>query len=368
MSKYAPNLCIAFLNNSISSASTFAYVYAYVERDSLLPRLVRVLDAHEELWRAARADREVREQNAELRRAQDAAYDESLKADEEKERLSREAARRAQALVEESARRRAEVEMRRVELEESKALLEERRALCLSLVPPEPSAPTTTKPSTPSGKESAPSSKDGSKDGTSSGKSIGKDVLRLSLQLPNGVRLTRTFLANEHTLLDLWRFVFSHPDAPSRFLFIANFPRREIDSSALSMDNAPFLSATPSETETSDVSDSSKENHENQPVQNGFAESAAKVDGALSNGEHPLNSGEGSPPHSASSAAQSTSTAAHASSSSAQATSSSSLSPSSASVSDAEIRRLATRTLAELGLGLGRGARSEMLLVRDLDA
>jgi len=339
--------------------------YAYVERDSLLPRLVRVLDAHEELWRAARADREVREQNAELRRAQDVAYDESLKADEEKERLAREAARRALALVEESARRRAAVEQRRVEVEERKALIEERRALCLSLVPPEPSAPTT--PSTPSGKD-----KDGSKDSTSSGKSastdVCKDALRLSLQLPSGIRLTRSFLANEHTLLDLWRFVFSHPDAPSRFLFVANFPRRVIDSSALSMDNAPFLSATPSETETSYVSDSSKEN---QPVQNGFAESVAKVDGALANGEHPLNSGEGSPHNSTSSGAHLTSTAAQSTSSAAHATSSSSSSSTatvtaSANASAAEVRRLATRTLAELGLG--RGARSEMLLVRDLDA
>ncbi|XP_034834859.1 FAS-associated factor 2 [Maniola hyperantus] len=154
----------------------------------LLQRLQRIVEENEPHLTAARADRVEREVTARLRAAQDEAYEESLKADQEKERR-RAADREARDQVQRDHLHRQMLE------EQHRQQVIEARAAMAGKLPSEPLA--------------------------------GKDAVALLIRLPGGERLTRRFLL-ANTTQDLYDFVFSHPQSPEEFEITTNFPKRVI--------------------------------------------------------------------------------------------------------------------------------------------
>jgi len=157
----------------------------------LLRRLRSVVQENEIYLIQTRADRLERSMNQSIRQQQDAAYEQSLRADQEKERRKqeeREAARRAEEEIE---RQRLAEQQRKVDLENMKL------ELAMS-VPSEPAADAT-------------------------------NVVNLVFKLPTGKRLERRFLSS-HSLGDIFNYIFCHPDAPDSFEITANFPKRVLIS------------------------------------------------------------------------------------------------------------------------------------------
>merc|ERR1719147_691417 len=55
----------------------------------------------------------------------------------------------------------------------------------------------------------------------------GEDTVRVVIKLPGGQRLERRFLLS-HSLKHIYYFVFCHPDSPDQFDIVTNFPRRTL--------------------------------------------------------------------------------------------------------------------------------------------
>ncbi|XP_014252805.1 FAS-associated factor 2 isoform X1 [Cimex lectularius] len=155
----------------------------------VLSRLNAVISSNESFLDAARSDRLARSLNQRLRREQDAAYMESLRADQEKERKR----------IEEEEKRRAEEreeqELRMREQEKKEAI---RRAKIdkLSEIPDEPA-------------QNDP------------------DALSVVFKMPSGERIERRF-AKVNSLKDIYNFVFCHPSSPDVFEIATNFPKRTL--------------------------------------------------------------------------------------------------------------------------------------------
>ncbi|XP_066972094.1 FAS-associated factor 2 [Macrobrachium rosenbergii] len=137
----------------------------------------------------ARAERQERELTAALRLQQDEDYQESLRADQEKERK----------------RQQEREEVERKELEEKQKVEEQQRQkdnirrLKIEMVDRIPAEPD-----------------EGS-----------EGVVHIVVKLPQGTRLERRFRDSD-SLSSLYYYIFCHPDSPDRFQVTTNFPRQVV--------------------------------------------------------------------------------------------------------------------------------------------
>ncbi|KAE8748558.1 hypothetical protein FOCC_FOCC004734 [Frankliniella occidentalis] len=154
---------------------------------TLLQRLQTIVADNENCLVAARNDRMERSLNQTLRAQQDQAYEDSLQADREKERL-----RRLEKEKKEAAERERRESERQEQLEREEIQRQKVELACK--VPAEPS-------------------------------SDHPESVHVVIKLPTGKRLERRFLQS-HPLEAIFLFVFCHPEAPDRFEIATNFPKR----------------------------------------------------------------------------------------------------------------------------------------------
>merc|ERR1712110_1186967 len=139
---------------------------------------------------AANAERAERSMNAEIRQEQDAAFQETLRMDQERERLKREAEEAIiRAEEEEKEKERLEI-ARKEEIQRQKIEL-------VSEIPQEPDANDP-------------------------------DSVRILIKLPEGQRLERRFI-KQQSLKYLYYYVFCHPESPDEFDITTNFPRKVLN-------------------------------------------------------------------------------------------------------------------------------------------
>lgn len=139
---------------------------------------------------AANAERAERNINAEIRQEQDAAFQETLRLDQERDRQKQEA--------EEAKRREEQEEQARVQAEiERKDTIARQKIELASEIPDEPPA---NEP----------------------------QAVRIVIKLPEGQRLERRFHKSQ-SLKYLYYYVFCHPDSPDEFDITTNFPRKVLD-------------------------------------------------------------------------------------------------------------------------------------------
>ncbi|KAH0999346.1 hypothetical protein HUJ05_010738 [Dendroctonus ponderosae] len=165
------------------------------EPDLLLQRMRTIVNEFEVNLVQARADRFEQSINRTLRQHQDAAFLESLKADQLKEQRKEERKR-----AEEEAKR--QIEQARgsgnfKEEEERKHALQKEKIDSVDKVPSEPDL-------------SHP------------------DAVHVVFKLPSGMRLERRFLKS-HSLEHVFYFVFCHPHSPDSFEITTNFPKRVLN-------------------------------------------------------------------------------------------------------------------------------------------
>ena len=159
----------------------------FMEAEDLVEKFERVIGENEAYVVAARADREERLLNQEIRRQQDEAFQETLAADREKDRKKKEEAEKLQ--------REKEEEERAIREEQEK--IERIRRLKVELVTEVPEEPAAEHP----------------------------EAVRLLIKLPDGQRLERRFVKSQ-SLKALYYFVFCHPESPDEFDITTNFPRK----------------------------------------------------------------------------------------------------------------------------------------------
>ncbi|XP_013116262.1 FAS-associated factor 2 [Stomoxys calcitrans] len=172
--------------------------------EELVNRLQTVINANDVWLSQARADRLERNLTQTLRQQQDEAYRQSLRADEEKERLrelEREREREAEEALE---RQRQEAELRKEEIVQLKIDLAQQ-------VPSEPPA-------------DAP------------------NAISVVFKLPNGARIERRFF-HTNTLLDVSNYLFCHPSTPDEFEITTNFPKRVLYSKSYEIAADPATTA-----------------------------------------------------------------------------------------------------------------------------
>ena len=174
------------INDSISNVDLF------------LSQLLEVMEEHEHGLDAARAERTSLNINQQIRQEQDKAFEESLKADQEKERMKRE--RREKKHNEERLKKEKEDTERNL-----RDRLKDLKANFINRVPPEP-------------------------------ENNDPDVIHLLVKLPNGQRLERRFL-RDSSIKFLYYFIFSHDSAPFKFQVTTNFPRMQLPSPYPTLDN-----------------------------------------------------------------------------------------------------------------------------------
>lgn len=169
--------------------------------DTLLTELKLSIEENESGLTAARIDRQQREMNTLLRREQDEAFAESLKADQEKERKK---------MAEKTKKEAEEKAKKEKELEESKR--KERllllRDVLVSEIPaePEPKDPNSCK---------------------------------IVIKLPNGTRLERRFNKSQ-SIRYLYYFVFCQKEAPINFQIRTNFPPRDLPARPPQLEHFAF--------------------------------------------------------------------------------------------------------------------------------
>ncbi|ALC39987.1 Faf [Drosophila busckii] len=162
--------------------------------EELLRRLQAVISVNEVWLSQARADRLERNLTQTLRRQQDEAYEQSLLADEEKERQRQRELEAVRQQQEAEERVRRDVELRKEEIARQKIEL-------ASLVPSEPASDAA-------------------------------DAIAVVFKLPNGTRLERRF-QQSNSILDVYHFLFCHPESPDEFEITTNFPKRVLYSKAV---------------------------------------------------------------------------------------------------------------------------------------
>ncbi|XP_071523686.1 FAS-associated factor 2 isoform X2 [Panulirus ornatus] len=153
---------------------------------SQLQALVRENEAH---LVVARAERQERELTAALRLQQDEDYQQSLRADQEKER-------KRQQEREEAERRELEEKQKEEDQQRQKDNIRRLKVEMVDKVPQEPEE----------GMEG---------------------VVHIVVKLPQGTRLERRFLKAD-SLSSLYYYIFCHPDSPDRFQVTTNFPRQVV--------------------------------------------------------------------------------------------------------------------------------------------
>uniref|UniRef100_UPI00358EFDC8 FAS-associated factor 2 n=1 Tax=Myxine glutinosa TaxID=7769 RepID=UPI00358EFDC8 len=171
-----------------------------VKPRDVISQLTLVMDANEHFLLTERIERQERVETQALRRQQDEAYFESLRADQEKERRRREDREQEQRIQEEGLRQAVEEERKREKLVEAKAK-------CSKQLPPEP---LTTDP----------------------------EAVAIVFRLPNDSRVERRFLSTD-SLSVIHDFVFSLSGAPENFQLVSNFPRRVLQSTPTTENSQP---------------------------------------------------------------------------------------------------------------------------------
>lgn len=152
----------------------------------LISRMKTIIENNEISLIQTRQDRAERSLTQSLRQQQDEAYEESLRADQEKDRKRQEEKR---ALEEEEARLKAEIDAYERELERIR--IEKKRTIDIVPVEPESTHPKAC-----------------------------------HLQIKLGERtLKRRFLMS-HTVKDVYHWIFSQPDSPTKFEITTSYPRR----------------------------------------------------------------------------------------------------------------------------------------------
>ncbi|XP_037958621.1 FAS-associated factor 2 [Teleopsis dalmanni] len=155
--------------------------------EELLRRLQTVIASNELFLMQERSDRLERNFNQTLRQQQDEAYQQSLRADEEKERLKE---------IELLAMREKQEAEKRL-LEEAEKRKEEIIKMKLKLLEEVPTEPPLDSPST----------------------------ICVVFKLPNGERLERRF-CRTNSINDVYNYLFCHPLSPDDFEITTNFPKR----------------------------------------------------------------------------------------------------------------------------------------------
>ncbi|EDW03845.1 FAS-associated factor 2 [Drosophila grimshawi] len=161
--------------------------------EELLRRLQSVISANEVWLSQARADRLERNFTQTLRRQQDEAYEQSLLADEEKERQRQRERDVARQLIAAEEQARRDIELRKEEIARLKIEL-------VNQVPSEPAVNA-------------------------------EDAIAVVFKLPSGTRLERRF-QQTNSILDVYHFLFCHPESPDEFEITTNFPKRVLYSKA----------------------------------------------------------------------------------------------------------------------------------------
>jgi len=160
-----------------------------VQAEAMVQWMQDTVTDYEAFIVAARAEREERNLDREIRSEQEAAFAETLRRDQEREQRARE---------QEEVDRREEEErerLRREELDRKDQIVKMKIELA-GEIPEEPEAG-------------------------------GEDTVRVVIKLPGGQRLERRFLLS-HSLKHIYYFVFCHPDSPDQFDIVTNFPRRTL--------------------------------------------------------------------------------------------------------------------------------------------
>lgn len=165
-------------------------IEGYHGPEETLRRIQAIMNDNEAFLVVARADRQERNFTQALRQEQDEAYQESLRADREKE----ERRRREKLLEEERLKEQREADEAEKRRQEE---LIRRKADAVNHVPQEPS------PDEPG-------------------------LCRILVRLPKGQKLERRFRRSEHTLKDLYYFILAHPESPHNFEMATSFPKRTL--------------------------------------------------------------------------------------------------------------------------------------------
>ncbi|KAL0275366.1 UNVERIFIED_CONTAM: hypothetical protein PYX00_003230 [Menopon gallinae] len=160
-----------------------------VDAIELVRRLRMVIKDNEICLIAARAERMERSFNQTLRAQQDEAYQQSLLADQEKERQRVAERKRLEEMESMRKRLQAEEDQRKEEI----------RRMKVEYVDRIPQEPAITDP----------------------------ESVQLVIKLPCGARLERRFLKT-HSLRDVYNYVFCHPSSPDSFEIATNFPKRSL--------------------------------------------------------------------------------------------------------------------------------------------
>ncbi|CAH1406174.1 unnamed protein product [Nezara viridula] len=153
----------------------------------LMSRLGAIVSSNVSYLDTARSERIARSLTQTIRREQDVAYMESLRADQEKERRKCEEEERKRRLEEEERNRQLKEQLRKEAIRKAKVEM-------ASEVPSEPEA-------------------------------VHPEAVCVVFKMPSGERLERRFLRS-HTLKDIYNYVFCHPTSPDCFEIATNFPKR----------------------------------------------------------------------------------------------------------------------------------------------
>lgn len=162
-------------------------IEGYSDSALLKQRLTSIVNEYEINLVSARADRFEASINRSLRCQQDEAFEESLRADQEKERRREEERMAKEAEIRQIEEERLAEEARREQFAQEKIN-------SLYKIPAEPDA-------------------------------LHPDAVHVVFKLPCGSRLERRFLKT-HSLESIFYFVFCNPNAPDCFEITTNFPKR----------------------------------------------------------------------------------------------------------------------------------------------
>lgn len=167
-----------------------------VAAGDLVSWLRQTVTEYEAFIVAARAERDERNLDREIRNEQEQAFQETLRRDQEREQRMAEEDARRQEVAEEEARVQKEAEKaKKAELDRKQEIQKQKIELA-SEIPEEPDIGET-------------------------------EAVRVLIKLPGGQRLERRFLRS-HSLKHIFYFVFCHPDSPDEFEIVSNYPKRRL--------------------------------------------------------------------------------------------------------------------------------------------
>uniref|UniRef100_A0A0V0G8G6 Putative regulator of the ubiquitin pathway n=1 Tax=Triatoma dimidiata TaxID=72491 RepID=A0A0V0G8G6_TRIDM len=187
ISSVFPFLAVIILKDS--KMTLVARMEGPTNSTELISRLSAVVSANITFLDGARSERIARSLTQTIRREQDAAYMESLRADQEKERKRHEEQERKRRQEEFEQQRRHEEQLRKEAIRRAK----------IDLASQIPEEPPSNLP----------------------------DTLSVVFKMPSGERIERRFFRT-HTLKDIYNFIFCHPSSPDSFEIATNFPKRTL--------------------------------------------------------------------------------------------------------------------------------------------